>query len=1045
MDSASTKITHCCLVLLTCLSCGWGESASAAEPVPDYNRDIRPILSNYCYTCHGPDEQQRQTQLRLDQRESAFAKLNTGIIAVVPGQSAQSELVARITSTQEGVRMPPADSGKSLTEAQIKLIKDWIDSGANWQGHWSFHKPQHRPLPQITSATAVIQNPIDLFVLDRLQREGLTSSPEADKATLCRRVTLDLTGLPPTLDALDAFLADDSTEAYEKLVDRLLASPHYGEHMARSWLDVARYGDTHGLFLDNERSLWPYRDWVIRAFNSNLPFNQFTIEQLAGDLLPSPTLEQRIATGFNRCNVTTNEPGSIAEEARIRNASDRVETTVKVWLGLTAGCAACHDHKFDPLTQTEFYQLFAYFANSADRPLDENALLPPPAVQVPTPEELQRKNELTLQLASQEQALRERIAAFPYSEPVGTVEPVTTAPQDTVWIEDSLPSGAQPMGDDHAESFKWVTQPGNPVFSGEKSHRSTAKGLGQHYFTGAKPGLKVAEKDVLFTYVYLDPADPPKTIMLQVIDDSWQHRAYWGENLINVDQDKTPARLPMGPLPELGKWVRLEVPAAQIGVKPGSELQGWAFIQFDGTVYWDKSGIATASPPQTHFASQLAWEQVEKGREKSTLAADLLAIIKLEPSARNEEQRRRLRDYFIEHAHLGSREIVAPFHQQLTATRKSLDELNRQIASTMIMEDQPGASTEVFVLTRGEYDKPDKNRKVHPNVPAALPPLPADAPPNRLTLARWLCSPEHPLTSRVTVNRFWQQLFGTGLVATSEDFGAQGEWPSHPELLDWLALDFVEHGWNVKRTMKQIVMSATYRQNSQVSADLARRDRDNRLLARGPRFRADAEVVRDLALATSGLLSPQIGGRSVRPYQPPGIWEVVAHSTSNTSKYQRESGAALYRRSLYTFWKRTAPPPGLIVFDAPTRDTCTARRPRTNTPLQALALMNDEQYVEAARRLAERIVREGGTLPAERLAYGFRLVTARHPEPAELAVLSRVLERAVERFTADKPAAEKLLAIGETPRNAQLGAVELAAYTILANLLLNLDETITKE
>ncbi|MDB5335022.1 MAG: Planctomycete cytochrome, partial [Planctomycetaceae bacterium] len=377
--------------------------------------------------------------------------------------------------------------------------------------------------------------------------------------------------------------------------------------------------------------------------------------------------------------------------------------------------------------------------------------------------------------------------------------------------------------------------------------------------------------------------------------------------------------------------------------------------------------------------------------------------------------------------------------------KKAYDDHEKQIASTMVMEERPGAAAEVFVLTRGEYDKPDKNRKVLPNVPAALPRLPAEAPANRLALARWLCAPEHPLTARVTVNRYWQQLFGIGLVGTSEDFGAQGEWPSHPELLDWLALDFIEHGWDIKRTLKQIVLSATYRQDSHVTSDLARRDRENRLMARGPRFRADAEVVRDVTLATSGLLTLQIGGRSVRPYQPPGIWEVVAHSSSNTSKYQRGTGEALFRRSLYTFWKRTAPPPGLMVFDAPTRDTCTARRPRTNTPLQALALMNDEQYIEAARKLAERILREGGTTPESRLTYGFRLVTARHPEAAETAVLTRVLDRSRERFQQDKSAAEKLLAVGESPRNAQLDPIEHAAYTLLANLLLNLDETITKE
>ncbi len=1013
--------------------------------MPDYNRDIRPILSNYCYTCHGPDEKKRQTELRLDRQESSTVKLNTGIIAVIPGNSAESELFQRIISTDATERMPPPDSGKTLSPEQIKLLKDWIDGGAVWQGHWSFQPPRRAEVPPVCQAGAVVRNAIDHFVLQRLDREGLRQSPEADRATLCRRVTLDLTGLPPTLESVDAFLADNSPDAYEKLVDRLLESPHYGEHLARSWLDMARYGDTHGLFLDNERSLWPYRDWVIRAFNTNLPFDQFTIEQLAGDLLPSPTLDQRIATGFNRCNVTTNEPGSIVEEARVRNAADRVETTAKVWLGLTAQCAACHDHKFDPLSQAEFYQLFAYFANGTDKPLDDNALLPPPFIQVPTVEEARRKAELSQLVVAKELALRQAVATYNYVEPTGSPESIAPKPEEIVWIDDALPSGAMPQGDEQAESWKWVSKPGFPVFSGERSNTRTSKGLGQHYFTGAKPGLKIAEKDTLFAYVYLDPANPPRTIMLQAIDASYSHRAYWGENLVNIDQDNTPGRKPMGPLPETGKWVRLEVPAAAIGLQAGTELNGWNFVQFEGTVYWDKAGIVTTGKPPTHFASQKVWEELEKAREKSTLPADVLAIIKTEPAQRTAQQLQRLREYFVEFAHTGSQAIVEPLHQELAVVKKSYEEHDKLIGSTMVMEDRPGAANEVFVLTRGEYDKPDKNRKVLPNVPAALPPLPKDAPPNRLALARWLCAPEHPLTARVTVNRFWQQLFGIGLVGTSEDFGAQGEWPSHPELLDWLALDFIEHGWDIKRTLKQIVLSATYRQDSHVAADLARRDRENRWLARGPRFRADAEVVRDATLAASGLLSLQIGGRSVRPYQPAGIWEVVAHSSSNTSKYQRGTGEALFRRSLYTFWKRTAPPPGLMVFDAPTRDTCTARRPRTNTPLQALALMNDEQYIEAARKLAERILREGGSEQGARLIYGFRLVTTRRPETAEVAVLTRVLDRSRERFQRDQPAAEKLLAAGESPRNAQLNQAELAAYTILANLLLNLDEAITKE
>ncbi|MDB5340512.1 MAG: hypothetical protein JWN70_6131, partial [Planctomycetaceae bacterium] len=707
------------VLILSILGTGpWCSAAHAADPKPDYNRDIRPILSNYCYTCHGPDEKKRQTELRLDRQDSSLAKLNTGIVAIVPGNSAESELYQRITSTVATERMPPPDSGKTLSPEQIKLVKDWIDGGAVWQGHWSFQPPRMATIPPVRQAGAIARNAIDHFVMERIDREGLHQSPEADRATLCRRVTLDLTGLPPTLEAVDAFLADESANAYEKLVDRLLESPHYGEHMARSWLDMARYGDTHGLFLDNERSLWPYRDWVIRAFNSNLPFDQFTIEQLAGDLLPSPTLDQRIATGFNRCNVTTNEPGSIVEEARVRNAADRVETTAKVWLGLTAQCAACHDHKFDPLSQAEFYQLFAYFANGTDKPLDDNALLPPPFIQVPTLEETRRKAELTQQVAAKEQALRQKVAAFNYVEPTGVPESTAPQPAEIVWIDDALPTGAVPQGDEKADSWKWVTKPAAPVFSGEKSNTRTAKGLGQHYFTGAKPGLKIAEKDTLFAYVYLDPANPPRTVMLHVIDASYSHRAYWGENLVNVDQDNSPGRKPMGPLPETGKWVRLEVPVADVGLQPGTELQGWNFVQFDGTVYWDKAGIVTTGKPPTHFASQKVWEEQEKKREKSTRPADVLTIIKLETAQRNTEQVQRLRDYFIEFVHSGSRELIEPLKNELAVAKKAYDDHEKQIASTMVMEERPGAATEVFVLTRGEYDKPDKNRKVLPNVPA---------------------------------------------------------------------------------------------------------------------------------------------------------------------------------------------------------------------------------------------------------------------------------------------------------------------------------------
>ncbi len=1023
---------------------------AAAEPRVNFNRDIRPILSNNCFKCHGFDEKQRQAGLRLDKLDGATAKLKSGRTAVAPGRSAESELLARITAADESVRMPPPSTGRTLSDDQIALLRRWIDEGAEYREHWSFI-PVKRPQPPAVKNETWVRGAIDRFVLARLEQEGLGPSSPADKTTLIRRVTLDLTGLPPTPAEVDAFLADNSGDAYERLVERLLKSPRYGEHMARYWLDAARYGDSHGLHFDNERALWPYRDWVIGAFNRNLPFDQFTIEQLAGDLLPGATREQQIASGFNRCNVTTSEGGSINEEVLVRYAVDRTEAMATVFLGLTLGCAVCHDHKFDPVTQKEFYQLFAFFGSAADAAMDGNQIGPPPILKLPTPEQESRLAYLDVQLGLARKNVADLASKVAYVEPAGAAAKAAE-PTEFVWIDDSLPSGAKPHGD---SEWKFISKTEGPVFCGERASTRSAAALSQHYFTEASPGLRVGEGDKLFAYVYLDPATPPKTIMLQFNDGTWEHRAFWGEDSIPWGAANSPARVAMGPLPAVGEWTRLEVEAARVGLKPGSVLNGWAFTQNAGTVFWDKAGIVTRTPQGGDaFESQLAWEAYERARPQSDVPSPVRDAIKVDADKRNADQKKLVRDYFVERIHPGTRPIFDPIRAQLDrldAERKSIDAATPQ---TMVMADMP-QPRETFLLIRGAYNR--KGEKVTAATPAVLSPMPADAPKNRLGLARWLVDPSQPLMARVAVNRFWQQFFGRGIVKTAEDFGAQGDWPSHPELLDWLAAEFMAGDqqsaagnpqstpWDVKHLVRLMVLSSTYRQSSRVPADLARRDPENKLLARGPRFRMDAEVVRDSALATSGLLVDKIGGRSVKPYQPPGLWEAVGFLGSNTREYKRDAGDGLYRRSLYTFWKRTSPPAALMTFDAPSRETCTVRRPRTNTPLQALALMNDEQYVEASRQLARRMMTEAGSVPHDRLAHGFRLCTARRPQSRELDVLVKLYEQQLAHYQADRDAAVKLLSIGESKRDESLDPGEHAAWTMMANLILNLDETITKE
>ncbi|MBI4601815.1 MAG: PSD1 domain-containing protein [Planctomycetes bacterium] len=1005
-------------------------AAGAPSKPVDFAREIRPILSEKCLACHGPDSKKRKAKLRLDVREGVF-RVEEGRAVTVPGKPEESHLYLRLTSTDPSERMPPEDSGKKpLSAEEVQRVRDWIAQGAAWKQHWAFEAPVRPALPPVRNE-AWPRNEVDRFILARLEKEGLEPSPEADRPTIIRRVAFDLTGLPPEPEEVDAFVADARPDAYEHLVERLLKSPHHGEHMARFWLDAARYGDTHGLHLDNLRVMWPYRDWVIEAFNANMPYDRFAIEQLAGDLLPGATLEQQVASGFNRCHVTTSEGGVIEDEVYVRNVVDRVDTTGTLFLGMTVGCAVCHDHKYDPLSMKDYYSLFALFNSLDESPLDGNAAAHAPVVRVPTREVLAEIEGLRQQIAGVEREVREKAAGFPYAEPAGAA-PRPPEPKEVVWIDDDLPEGSKPNGE-----WRWVEE---PVASGKRAHAGTASGLAQHFFEGAKDPLAVAEGDALFVHVWIDPKSPPKEVMLQWNDGSWEHRAYWGENRIDWGQDGTPSRRRTGDLPEPGKWARLEVPAAQVGLAAGAKVHGLAFTQFDGTLYWDRAGTVTRDPSRLGFESFAAWKEALRGAPGS-LPQEVRALLEHDPSKRGEDGERRLREHFIEHAYAPARALFEPLHVRLAEARKRVEAIERELPTTLVSKEraEPRPS---YVLKRGQYDQ--RGEPVERATPAFLPPMEEGLPKDRLGFARWLVDPAHPLTARVAVNRLWSQVFGTGIVRTSEDFGSQGEPPVHPELLDWLATELAGTGWDVKVLLRKLVLSAAYRQSSRVTPDRLAKDPENRLLSRGPRFRLDAEMIRDQALAVGGLLVRAIGGPSVKPPQPAGLWEAVGYTGSNTARFAPDSGDKVRRRSLYTFWKRTAPPPQMATFDAPSREACRVRRERTNTPLQALQLMNEEQQVEAARNLAQRALVESGATPRERAARMFRLAAARPPDPEDLADMVGLYEAQIAELRKSPEAAKALLGVGETKPDPALDPVELAAWTMVGSLVLNLDEVVNK-
>jgi mono/diheme cytochrome c family protein len=1078
-------------------------AARAEEALPqtvEFNRDIRPILSDNCYKCHGPDKAKRKADLRLDTEAGAKAKLDDGFV-IVPGDPAKSEIIRRITTKDEDDRMPPAEADRQLTPRQIELLRRWIEQGAKWEAHWSFIAPVaadvRRQADQAMAAaksarllTSSATNPVDAFVRVRLAKEGLTPSVEADRATLIRRVSLDLTGLPPTPAEADAFLADDAAQAYERVVDRLLASPAFGERMASRWLDAARYADTSGYQSDGERSMWRWRDWVIDAFNRNMPFDQFTIEQLAGDLLPpiagSPgaTRAQRIATGFNRNHRGNAEGGIVPEEYAAEYVVDRVDTTATVWLGLTMGCARCHDHKYDPVTQREFYGVFAFFNNVPEHGRAVKIGNSPPMLTAPTDAQERELAKLEKQLAAAETRLHElepRILAAQteWEKSLITAPAVqwtvtdglqarfeldgklasavgTNLPAKFAGGEDLFAPGRGGLaaaldgkrfidcGDVGAFGFfdkftlaAWIQPRGNEggailsrmVEQAEDSaFASDSEGYSVH--------LKAGRVQVHLTKRWLDDALRVET-EAAFAPEQWHHVAvaYDGSRLasgvkvfVNGQPQKTRVLLD-----QLNQTFQTKQPfRIGAGGGPANRFHG---LVGDVRVY----------------GRTLSAEEI--GIVATTESVTELAAI---PAAkRTAHQAAKLRSCFLaEHA-------PAPFREaqkDAAALRGQHAKFVESLPTVMVMEEM-AAPRETFVLKRGEYDK--RGERVSPGVPASLPPLPAAAARSRLGFARWLVSPENPLTARVAVNHQWQMLFGTGLVKTAEDFGSQGEPPSHPELLDWLATEFVRTGWDVKQLLKTIVTSATYRQSSKVisrsvisnQSDELRgglitfslitdysRDPENRLLARGPRVRLPAEMIRDQALAVSGLLVHEIGGPSVKPYQPPGLWKELSGTD-----YVQDHGNALWRRSLYTFWKRTSPQPTMTTFDAAGREMCSVRPSRTDTPLQALALMNDVTFVEAARCLAQRVMREGGATPQERMRLAFRLVLTRAPKPPELQVLLDDLNDHLARFRGDAKAAQSLISAGESPRDAKLDAAELAAYTAVAGLILNLDEAITKQ
>jgi hypothetical protein len=1001
------------------LAVAGGEAvAREDEPTPDFNRDVRPILSEHCFGCHGPDAKARKADLRLDTREGLFRPLD-GATPVVPRKPDESELYLRVTAEEDDLRMPPPKSGHALTPAQVGTIRRWIEQGAEWKGHWAYIPPTRPPVPDVKDDGGFIRNDIDRFILARLRERGLRPSPEADRVTLIRRLSFDLTGLPPLPEEVDAFLKDDAPGAYERLVERLLTSPHFGERMAISWLDLVRYADTGGYHSDNHRDVWLYRDYVIKAFNANMPFDRFTVEQLAGDLLPGPSADQKVASGYNRLLMTTEEGGAQAKEYIAKYAADRVRNASTVWMGATFGCAECHDHKYDPYRTREFYAFAAFFADLKEKAVGRQDQTP-----IPSPEQAARLADLDARMAPLRAALDAQtpdldadLAAWERSRAVRKVEWTTLRPAEavskggaTLAVRDDgsiLASGTNPERDTYTLTLK-------ADMKGITAIRLEA--LPDDSLPGRGPG-RASNGNFVLSEIVLSVGGEPVA---------------WSGASASHSQGGYGVAAAIDGKPETG-WAILPRAgrATEAVFQTGRDLGDGGEATLTVTMH-QNYGSQHALGRFRLAATTAPRPVVAEGAD--ALPKEVAAILEVDPDARDDAQRKALAAYY---------RGIAP---RLEPTRRALAELQRQRAKLESAMPKTlvaiAAEPRVMrVLPRGNW-LDDSGPVVEPAVPAFLPPLGVSGRrPTRLDLARWLVAPENPLTARVAVNRLWKQMFGRGLVSTLDDFGAQGAWPTHPHLLDWLAVEFRDGGWDVKRMLTLMALSGTYRQSSRADESLRRADPDNLWLARQGRFRLDAEEVRDNALAISGLLVRAVGGPSVKPYQPAGYW---AHLNFPKRDWAADRGPDQYRRGLYTYWCRTFLHPSLLAFDAPGREECQVERPRSNTPLQALVLLNDPTYVEAARALAERVIRDGGDGIESRVALAYRRALSRPPRPAEAAILAALYRRHLDQYRADRKAADALLRVGDAPVPADLDPAELAAWTSVARAILNLHETITR-
>ncbi len=1049
-----------CLLLASLFASGGVQSKAAELPEQiDYNWHIKPILSDRCFFCHGPDDQTRHAGLRLDTREGLFAALEYSEAShvVLPGKPEESELFLRVSSQSDWTRMPPLDSKLTLTADEIELLRRWIEQGADWKEHWSLLPPEKAPLPEVQENDWV-KNEIDHFVLDRLQRERFQPAAEADRERLIRRVTLDLTGLPPTLEEVDRFLADDSPDAYERLVDRLLASERFGERMAVDWLDAARYADTFGYQADVHRDVWPYRDWVVRALNDNLPYDQFITWQLAGDLLPDATRDQRIATAFNRLHRQTNEGGSVEEEFRVDYVADRTDTLGTAFLGLTLSCARCHDHKYDPISQREYFQLFAFFDN-----IDESGLYSHFTNAMPNPTLLLTTDEQDRQIAAAEAEIRQsekRLAALADQRREAFEAWLSQRPEES-WMADligdfpleSIDDGRLVNLADEARPAKASDDPqvvpgriGNGLLLSGENNITTAVGgdFARDDAFSVALWIKIPEemdRAVIFhrSRAWTDAGSRGYQLLIEDGRLSASLVHFWPGNAIGIQASE--------PVP-IGRWMHV------VMAYDGSSRADGLTLYVDGQptdVQIVRDGlfkeITGGGANELTIGQRFRDRGFRHGRvdqlkvfhrcltpvEAAQLAdgQPLDRLLQTAQEELTEDQRQRLFDYYLSNFDEAYRETLSEL-RQLRRHRSSLVE---PIQELMVMEEM-AEPRPTYLLERGEYDSP--GARVEPGTPTAVLAWDDRLPPNRLGLAQWLTDPQHPLTARVAVNRFWQTLFGRGLVASPEDFGNQGRLPSHPELLDWLAVSFVESGWDVKALIKRMVLSATYRQSSESDPELHVRDPENELLARGRSYRWPAEILRDQALAASGLLVGRIGGPPVKPYQPEGLWE-----EKSNARYVRDQGEGSWRRSLYTYWKRTSPPPAMVTLDAAEREVCVVAREATSTPLQALVLLNDPQYVEAARALAARVMQADDDLDA-RLQRIFRMLTSRTPSEAQRRVLRSLYHQQQTAFAADLDAASAFLQVGDHRADDQIDRSELAALTVVAQALLNYDETVMK-